>query len=668
MSRLSSSWVLILVLGLGTSVFAGCGESTAPPGVTNRPGDGDGDGGNGDGDGDGDGDGGLDGGDGDGDGDGDAGPIMDPLAPVVELIAPAASTDPNADGVIVEDTVTVRCRVTQSAVVGSSPVDTSSIKIAREGVDDKGVAALVEGVVTDVGSDEFEATFVLYEVSNGPVVFVCLASDMAATARQGRDELSVLVDRGPTVTIERPTDGQIVKLGLTRIEFMVEAAPLTDDDDEAGVEQVSLEVLGNPMVATPDPEVAGRYSATVDFADTTIFSIPPTTADIAVIATNGRTPAAATRDERVSISIDSAPPTIDIVSPADGDVYGGQLVIELTVTDLGGVDATRVSANINSGLATIDPDDWVVVGNKYTASLETGGSAFNGLVQLTINIEAYDVSGNMALESVAVFLDNVAPLVSLDPPLVREYKDTTTGGMTTRNCSELFDPLGDALGDLSMSEESSLYRALVMDRTNSAPGVVTTVVSGTDQESVGIYAQGNNDVPLLFDRDEDGVCDEIAVEQDSEDDVPVLLSLNALPEAGAATYLKTPATPLPDGCLPVIADNAPGPLCTTTDMTRIMPSRISSAPPGVYAFLPTMLACAGNAWGNILSQAIKGEGWGCLAARAVDNVGNVGVSPAIRVCFSDESGPDPCTAEPPSCMDDCTAPPDYAVGYMQLDR
>jgi hypothetical protein len=46
-----------------------------------------------------------------------------------------------------------------------------------------------------------------------------------------------------------------------------------------------------------------------------------------------------------------------------------------------------------------------------------------------------------------------------------------------------------------------------------------------------------------------------------------------------------------------------------------------------------------------------------VAARAVDNIGNVGVSEPIRLCFDDgdsSNGPPNCAGEPPSCLGNCT--------------
>jgi hypothetical protein len=104
--------------------------------------------------------------------------------------------------------------------------------------------------------------------------------------------------------------------------------------------------------------------------------------------------------------------------------------------------------------------------------------------------------------------------------------------------------------------------------------------------------------------------------------------------------------------------------CFSTNMTRFIPGNLTSNPPAIYAIGPDMAACAGNAWTN-LGQSM-GVGWACIAARAEDTIGNVGVSPAIRVCFSPV--PDIATNCPmdavPTCMDSCTEPPGIRQDLM----
>jgi hypothetical protein len=60
----------------------------------------------------------------------------------------------------------------------------------------------------------------------------------------------------------------------------------------------------------------------------------------------------------------------------------------------------------------------------------------------------------------------------------------------------------------------------------------------------------------------------------------------------------------------------------------------------------------------------------CLAARALDAVGNIGISRPLRVCYDD-----PLTAfvpacksddePPPSCTDGCALPPAFEGGAVK---
>jgi hypothetical protein len=74
------------------------------------------------------------------------------------------------------------------------------------------------------------------------------------------------------------------------------------------------------------------------------------------------------------------------------------------------------------------------------------------------------------------------------------------------------------------------------------------------------------------------------------------------------------------------------------------------------------LTCTGISY-EIL-PVVQREGWVCLAARAMDKLGNIGVSRPLRVCLDDGiSGngvPNCSTTPPPSCMGDCTAPRKFA--------
>jgi hypothetical protein len=67
--------------------------------------------------------------------------------------------------------------------------------------------------------------------------------------------------------------------------------------------------------------------------------------------------------------------------------------------------------------------------------------------------------------------------------------------------------------------------------------------------------------------------------------------------------------------------------------------------------------CTGSYW-SISQYAAVQEGWLCLAATAIDNAGNVGISPPLRVCYDDGVDPPPnCdSVQPPSCSQGCQPP------------
>jgi hypothetical protein len=96
-------------------------------------------------------------------------------------------------------------------------------------------------------------------------------------------------------------------------------------------------------------------------------------------------------------------------------------------------------------------------------------------------------------------------------------------------------------------------------------------------------------------------------------------------------------------------------------MSRVLAGRGDDKPPAVYAFSPTntsMGPCEGWTWQllPIMLDDNEQQGWRCLAARAEDNKGNVGVSEAIRVCFTRNLAV-PCPGQPPECHIGCKIAP-----------
>jgi hypothetical protein len=83
--------------------------------------------------------------------------------------------------------------------------------------------------------------------------------------------------------------------------------------------------------------------------------------------------------------------------------------------------------------------------------------------------------------------------------------------------------------------------------------------------------------------------------------------------------------------------------------------------PVIYSASPTAgNECTGVSWE--FGTKVSADGWVCFATRAVDNVGNVGVSRPLRICVDDpdRAGTPPCANSSigaPTCTDGCTPQP-----------
>jgi hypothetical protein len=105
-------------------------------------------------------------------------------------------------------------------------------------------------------------------------------------------------------------------------------------------------------------------------------------------------------------------------------------------------------------------------------------------------------------------------------------------------------------------------------------------------------------------------------------------------------------------------------------MTRVIRHAYSPGLPVIYgvAVESGTVNCTGVTW-EVASRIPPAGGWVCLAARAVDVVGNVGVSPPHRVCVDPDGngGADPCTnpGPAPSCTDGCTPQSGFTHSFIR---
>jgi hypothetical protein len=592
----------------------------------------------------------------------DSGPMpvdggtVDPLAPSVELTSPAPAADPNNDTVVTDANLTVSCKVTRSAQAKSSPVDTSAVKITLERPED--ATKLMAPAVTAQPGGVYQATFDLRSFPNGRLRLHCEARDLATPPHIGKATLDTLLDLGPSIDVFDPKNKNVyTRLTPVGIQFQVRPAALSDSDNEANVAQVKLNVSGADTPVMESSTTPGLYQTSIDFNDTAKFPVPPTSAQVVVSISDARTPTAATRVVVVDIAIDGEGPSITVTAPPNLEIVHGVKTLMVTVSDPSGLKPGSLKADINAGALVIDKWDGTAPNFQQKFDTRMFGSE---LTELTINVSATDTVGNVSTKGHRLRLDNLPPLISLDPPLLREYKASGTDTI----CSAPFDPVGTlAANDGQRVLTSWHYRALVEDQTNHSPGASVDYLAGVDPGKVQLFVQTDYGVPFLQDTDNDGVCDEIYGLMLPPGMKPwAQLPMGAVTPAGNAWYpAKAPsfdaANPLsiaPGFCKAgAEGDTSPKPICDFSEMIRVVPGEVQGKPPAVYALAPSNDANTGECNGGSWELSFAKPGWLCLAARAEDKIGNVGVSAPLRVCFDDGSHPACAPADMPSCTSNC---------------
>jgi hypothetical protein len=598
----------------------------------------------------------------------------DPRAPLVEITSPQAETDPDGGGVLIEAELDVVCKVTKSPERGSKDFLPSSIVMQM--LDAKGnvVPNEVDGTLPTqkVDDDEYSAHFILNKVpDNGKVSFRCFASDTSNPPLSATATLTTLLDHGPKITRSEPEEASPHALeGAVHFEFSVDEAPLTRTGDSgAKIAKVEL-IVGGVTIDNLD-ENDGVYTVDVSLDDKSLFPTAPSgNTPITIRATNERKPVAVTSIESYGFVVDGEGPKITVTAPERRSVAGGLVTLAFDVVDdASGVDQDTVMVAINGdehyyGDAS---GTWTNAGDHYTYEFDSRLIEDN-VYQAGFTLRATDRAGNESVgESWLIYLDNVAPIVDMNPGNVRMWHESGT----LIECSASFDPLGEAIGGdadnvafvQNLGDNSALIRALVWERTNPGAGAR---YSKTVEDEVFVYIQPNTDEPLLTSDDDDPECDDIpkAVRDKLE-----LIHLTVLKSQGGADFRADPGTEEPPfsgyGCSSGSADDASiHYLCQeeVSDMSATIKFDGEGHEPVVFALEPVEsgFQCTGAPYE--LSGHVQ-EGWFCLAARARDEAKNIGFSRPVRVCYDDYRTPEhPACLDgknPPSCTDGCDLPPTF---------
>lgn len=598
----------------------------------------------------------------------------DAAAPVVKVISPKAETDPNGDDVLVDSEIDVICRVTQSPEDGSREVVESTIVMQMLDADGNVVPSADEGTVPGALTskpDEYSAHFILTEVpKNGKVSFRCSASDASDPPLTGSHTLTTLLDHGPTITRSEPgADSPHPLDGALHVEFSVDAAPVAKGDKGAKVASVELLISGVPIDVD---ENDGVYTADVALNDSSLFATPPSgDTPITIRATNSRTPEAVTAVDSYRFIVDSDGPEITVTLPEhNGSIVGGFVTLGFDAVDEGsGVDPETITVTILGKAHPFGKDGtWTADGDHYTYQFDSSRLIEDTEYQTTLIIRADDRAGNSSDgESWLIYLDNVPPIVDLNPANVRQWRKTGSA----YECSASFDPLGVAIGDdldnvanlARLTDNSVLVRALVWDRTNTGIGAK---YSGNREDDVRIYVQPKTDEPLLRDLSGGPECDDI--DEEAQQNLEFIRVI-PVPSDGAAYFHDDGADTAPPissfgpGCTFGAETSPPARLCTdeASDLSAVIKHSDEGHPPVVFALDPHEGLYCNGAYYELSGHAE--EGWVCLVGRAKDNIGNVGISRPLRVCFDDfRTDTHPACLDglnPPSCTDGCELPPAF---------
>lgn len=600
----------------------------------------------------------------------DAGHAGNPVgAPSIAIIQPPPLNSPSGATVLSEAEVNVLCVVKQAPASGSKPVDQSSIELAILDADGN-VLDQKRGTPT-ANANEYAGLFQLTSVPAGRLSFRCSGSDLSESPLTGSASIQTFLDHGPTITPLLPAAGSIQPLkAKVPIDFTVQPTLLADVDPEAAVAGVTFSANGQDITPRLVDGEPGHYKFSVDF--TQFMPIPSGAIPLVVTARNSRSPAVETTTT-YSFELDGSGPEIAVVRPSTRSVVGGKVVLEFKVTDpLAGVDDKFVRVSV----AGIDhpfeatSGAWTKNADAYTYTFDSA-EIKDVTAQVTININARDKVGNDADQStLLLYLDNVPPMLDLDPPKVRELVRASPD-----YCTDPFDPLGpEAASDKDVVPAAQRFRALVWERTNPAPELF---YAGLDMSSVILYLHRDTATPLVVDTNGDHQCDEIpeALRRTVQSH-----QLTALQPTGTGiSGYDTASAPTCSAYGTQTGDPSKALLCTEnkSDMARVIAHPyVTGQVPVVFADSPDNgVFCTGISWE--IKPWVGREGWVCLAARAQDNVGNVGVSAPLRVCLSDgdpSNGIPDCakigtvaSANPPSCTDGCTLPPNLGDPPGDLD-
>jgi hypothetical protein len=353
-------------------------------------------------------------------------------------------------------------------------------------------------------------------------------------------------------------------------------------------------------------------------------------------------------------AIDAGPdkegPTIVITKPVASEILGGIVTVTATITDPSGVDDKTVQAVFTGNL-------------MYQVSLaNAGNNVYEGSFDLrqlgtsfvfpSLSVRADDRLGNHGDVGLEFIIDNVPPIISLDPPKLQVAEHLMTMSGTVIACSQPYDPVGDeSANDGEVVQRIVSLKARIEDHGNSGPGQLAHYFAKVDPNGATLVIIPTANAPLVVDTDNDGFCDAInpllipVNGPITASDQSIELSMTPLLVGGKANFVPFAGTPTA-GCGQngdPATTTAPPVLCkfAGTSLTYALMNGTDPTPEvfSLPAVVANDLQCIGLQFD---SMNRIGYGKACAAVVAADLAGNVGVSAPLRFCI-DDAGATKCT-------------------------
>lgn len=572
----------------------------------------------------------------------------------------------------------------QATVTDSSGLDAASVRVAvveRDG--DSPLIPVQRMDLADAATSMWEARVPLGALPGGNLLLEVRASDTDEPANDNVAHLKIVHDDGPTISFLSPSlENQHFKGSLVysfRVTYADETAPA--GTPPCGLDEVSVSgTVFSPMLTIQSP---CTYEGTIDFEDDFEPDLIDNQYVLLVRATNGNgTQATALR----TFNVDNTGPEITFLKDyvVDNAIIGGTVEIRVSATDPSGVAVSTVVAQVSGAAADTIPL-LPVAQDEYNAVYDT--SELDSIIASpAISVTAEDLWGNRRTESIVVHIDNAAPVISLHPPSMRNLKVDGNDSL----CSWRFDPVGwdsaddpldsfdyvpglveppppvgtglpTGIGPEWCQPQVFFLRARVEDGANQRPGQVIIYPSYVDPQTVELFAY-DGALPLIVSRDADLYCDNI---NELLEPTPGGLAseawhntMNPIPTNGTEDFTLDASSP----CDPGTDADPPPPMCGPSPMTSASFQGSNTEAPVIFTLGEPMVGadCTGTQFDAVGNGFVNG-GWICLAVRARDYAGNIGISDPMRV-FVDlaetnwcSSPPDPSTA--PSCTDGCLYEP-----------